>query len=424
MRRARVPGGPAYGTAAMVVLTALASVTNYGSNIVFGRLLSSASFGDLTALLALVVVLTVPAGAAQTIGAERIAALTAAGQHDRARYVLRHGLAHVGVISLAAGVVILAASPLISELLDLQALGAALALAPVLVTAFFIPVAWGLLQGFERFIALGALMFVSALARIAFGVPWAVAGGGAGGALVGQALGNAFAIGVVAWMLRDQLIGSGTGAATSGMRRKPDARTMGASWAFIAFALLSNLDVLMAKLWLSPHESGQYAALATIGKVVIFMPSAIAVVMVPGVARARASGTSAATVLRKTGPLVLATTLLVAVPILAFPSETLELMFGGKYTGASGGVRAIAVAGIGLALVYLLVVYTVAIQDPRWVLVLTGGVLVQVLAVLLRHGNPTDIATAQAGAVFLILLINEALFHPVLRTGRGIVAGR
>jgi len=50
-----------------VVLTLLASITNYASNLIFSRVLSPASFGDLTALLALLVVITVPTGAAQTV---------------------------------------------------------------------------------------------------------------------------------------------------------------------------------------------------------------------------------------------------------------------------------------------------------------------------------------------------------------------
>ena len=51
----------------MVGLTLLASVTNYGSNLIFGRLLTPASFGDLTALLALALIAATPTIAAQTM---------------------------------------------------------------------------------------------------------------------------------------------------------------------------------------------------------------------------------------------------------------------------------------------------------------------------------------------------------------------
>ena len=64
---------------AMVVLTSAANVVNYASNLIFSRLLEPVGFGDLTALLALSVVLTVPLGAAQTVIAERVAVAHAAG---------------------------------------------------------------------------------------------------------------------------------------------------------------------------------------------------------------------------------------------------------------------------------------------------------------------------------------------------------
>lgn len=412
------------GTTAMVLLTGLASATNYASNLVFSRLLTPASFGDLTALLAVVVVITVPAGAAQTIGAERVAALMAEGEEDRVRLLIRHVLAHVAVISLVSAAVVGLAAPLVYEILDLQALGAALALVPLLAVSLFIPVVWGLLQGFDRFVALGSLMLIAAVSRIAFGAPWAAAGGGAGGALAGQAVGNAFAVAVTLWLLRGHLIGRGTGAASRGIRRRPDARTLNASWAFIAFALLSNLDIILAKLFLDASQAGEYAALSTISKIIIFLPSAIAVVMVPGIARARVADGSANGVLRRGGLLVLGTTLLAAIPIAAFPEFVMETMFGAQYTGAAGGVRAMTLAGFGLALLYLLVVYTVAIQDNRWVFVLSAAVLLQVLLVVLVHGNPTEIATMQAVVVLTTLAVNELLFHPILRAERWAIGRR
>ena len=59
--------------AVMVALTFAASAVNYASSVVFGRMLTPASFGDLTAMLAIVVVVAIPTAAAQTVVAERLA---------------------------------------------------------------------------------------------------------------------------------------------------------------------------------------------------------------------------------------------------------------------------------------------------------------------------------------------------------------
>jgi uncharacterized membrane protein HdeD (DUF308 family) len=66
----------------------------------------------------------------------------------------------------------------------------------------------------------------------------------------------------------------------------------------------------------------------------------------------------------------------------------------------------------------LLVVYTVAIQDRRWVWLLAVGVVFQVASILALHSSPVEIATVQACVVGIVLLANELLFHPILRGER------
>jgi O-antigen/teichoic acid export membrane protein len=402
----------------MVGLTLLASITNYGSSIVFSRLLSPSSYGDLTALIAFSVIAAVPTGAAQTIVAERIAVLLAKGEHDRARYLIRHAVAHVGLIALVLGFLYAACIPIVKPTLGLQAIGPAIALAPLLVFSFLIPVAFGVLQGMERFVALGGLMLGVAAARILIGVPWTLAGGGAGGPLLGQAIGYMLAIGVTAYLTRGYLLRGGSGAARAGLRRRPDRYTAAAGGVFIAFALISNLDLLLAKGLLPAHAAGEYAALVTIEKIVIFLPGAVAVVMVPSAAKARHLDGSAGRVLRVASLLVLATTLLVALPAAVAPRLVLQTMLGPRYVSAATGVLPIVCAGAGLALLYLLAVYTVAIQDRRCVWLLAGGVALQILAIGALHSSPSQIAVVQACVVTLVLIANECIFHPILRPHR------
>jgi O-antigen/teichoic acid export membrane protein len=402
-------------TTVMVGLTLLASITNYGSNIIFSRLLSPSSYGDLTALIAVSVIAAVPTGAAQTMVAERIAVLLAHGEHDQARYLIRHAVAHVATIALILGLVYTACIPLVKPALGLQAIGPAIALAPLLVVSFFIPVAFGVLQGMERFAALGAVMLTVAVSRIAIGVPWTLAGGGAGGPLFGQAVGCLLAIGVTVCLVRRYVLRRGSGAARAGLRRRPDRRTVAAGGAFIAFALIANLDVLLAKLLLAAHAAGEYAALATVEKIVIFLPGAVAIVMVPSAAKALHIDGSAGRVLRIAALLVAATTLLVAVPAALAPHLLLRLMFGARYVSAAAGVLPIVCAGAGLALLYLLVVYTVAIQDRRLVWLLAGGIALQMASIGVLHASPAQVATVQACVVALVLIANEIVLHPILR---------
>lgn len=406
-------------TITMIVLTSAASGINYASNIVFSRVLTPASFGDLTALLALTVIAAVPSGAAQTVIADRLASQMAAGERAKAAYLIRYAAAHLGVYAVILGAVYLVSTPFLGDLLSLQSPSTVIALAPMLMLSFFTPLAFGILQGLERFVALGLVMFWIAVSRIAFGVPWALSdfGGGPGGALLGMAVGNLVALVATIWIIREYVLRRGTGAATTGVRRRPDTVTLSAGGAFIGFAILSNFDVVLAKIALDPGESGHYAALATIGKIIFFLPSAVALLMVPWAARARVQHGSSAHVLRLSALAVAATTLVLIVPAAAAPEFVIRTMFGSEYVGAAGGVLPIALAGAGLALVNLLVVYTVAIRDRRWLLLLLASVSIQVVAILGAADSAGDVAIVQAATVGLVLLVNELMFYPLLRTG-------
>lgn len=403
------------GLVVMVLLTTMASAVNYASSVVFSRVLPTASFGDLTALLSLAVVLSVPCNAAQTVVAARIARFHADGEDSRIRFIMRYALGHVVAVGAAVTVVYLLLVPLTVIVLDLQAWGAAVALTPVVFLAFPVPIVLGLLQGLDRYVAFGVMMLAVALSRLLFGIPWAEAGGGAGGALAGQGVGMILVLFGGMWALRAYWRREGTGAGKAGLKRKVDLSTVSATGAFIAFAVISNLDIVLAKVFLEPHDAGLYAALATVAKIIIFLPSAIAVVLVPNAARARGSLRAQRRALRTAALGVLATAVLVAVPIAAAPRLTLELMFGKSYTEAASGVLPIVIAGLALGLLSLLVVYSVTIEDRRWVLLLLLGVGVQVIGISLFHSSPTEVAVVQMCAVFSVLAVNEVRAHSLLR---------
>lgn len=408
---------------AMVVLNVLSSAVQYFSTLLFGRLLAPARFGDLTALLVLAFVIAVPTAAAQTVVAERVAVLMVSGRMDRLAWFIRHAFAHVTTIALAVAAVYALCIPVAVEVLDLEVVSPAVAMVPYIVVSFVAPLALGVLQGMDRFVAFGLMTLVMAVGRIALGVPLLMLSGGAGAVIMAYAAASGLVILATLWLLRPYLIGRGTGAASAGVRKRLDFRAFTAGGAFIAFALLSNLDIVLAKLFLPRYEVGLYAALYTIGKVVIFLPSAIAVIMVPNAARARHSAGSGTRVLRIAAVLVALTALLAAVPAALRPSWVITTTFGAEYAGATSGILPMVCAGAGLALLNLLVVYSVAVADRRWVVLLILGVVLQVGGISLFHGSAAQIATVQATVVGAVLLINEIAFHPLLHSRRVLARG-
>jgi O-antigen/teichoic acid export membrane protein len=343
-----------------------------------------------------------------------VSAHAAEGRWDRVQYTVRHATAHLTVLAVIATLIYCAAIPLVKSALHLQAIGPAIALAALIFVSFLFPALQGALQGMERWVAFGLVGMAVASGRVAFGIPWALAGGGAGGAIGGQAIGMVFCLAALLWVLRVHVRRSDNAAARAGIRRRIDVRGAAAGAAFVFFAVIANCDVVLAKIFMPPHQAGEYAALATIGKIVTFLPAAVAVIVVPNATRAGDSPRSRARVLRMAALMVGGAALIAMIPAAVAPTFVVKTMFGGKYLASTSGVLPIVCAGGGLALLYLLVTFTVTIEDTRWTWLLVLGVVLQIVLIGSFHASPTQVAGAQAAVVAILLVVNEVRFHSLL----------
>jgi O-antigen/teichoic acid export membrane protein len=184
--------------------------------------------------------------------------------------------------------------------------------------------------------------------------------------------------------------------------------------AFVCFAAIANGDVVLAKIFLRPTAAGEYAALATIGKMVTFLPAAVSVIVVPSATRTDGSRRDRARVLRAAALLVVGAALLAIIPAALESTSIVSTMFGPRYLSITSGVLPILCAGGGLAILYLLVTFTVTIGDSRWTWLLALGVVLQIVFIGLFHHSVTQVAGAQAAAVGILLIVNEARYHSLL----------
>ena len=153
-------------------ITMVGSAVNYGSNLAFARVMTPASYGDLTSLLALSMVVAVPFTAAQTRVATRVAAHI--GQGDgTVQYTVRHALAQLGVIALVA-TLSTAAIPLVKRCFTSRRSAPPWPWPRSIFASFLFPALQGALQGIERWVAFGLVGLDVDSRRVAFGLPWAL----------------------------------------------------------------------------------------------------------------------------------------------------------------------------------------------------------------------------------------------------------
>ncbi len=416
-------GGMGKGAMGLAMLTMVASVLSYAGTLVLSRLLDPSGFGDLMALLALAIIIAIPAAAAQTVVATRVTHWRMHGTADDVARFVRHALAHMAVVATFVTLIYAACIPLVITAFSLQAPGSAIALTPLVGLSFFYAVIAGVLQGSERFVMLGILTVIVTVARYGLGVAWAAAGGGAGGAIGGQAVGIAIVCVVALIWMRPLIAGRGTGAAAAGLRRLPDVRTMTASLGFLAIAVLSTLDLVLAKAFMSPDQAGLYASLTVIGKAILFLPIALAQVVVPRAVRTQHSTGGRAGVLRRSAVPIALSCGAIGIPLIIAPSFWMGLLFGSAYADAGPGVLPMVLASTALSLLFVILTFSVAVADKVWSLVLLPGIVLQVVGITLFHESPAQIAWVQAAVMLALLIVNEFFFHPLVRRPKHLRTG-
>jgi O-antigen/teichoic acid export membrane protein len=164
-RSSRLQPG-ARSSALLAAATAASLVAAYAFLLAAGRILGSEDYGSLAALLGLLTIILLPAGALQMALSREISRSLARGDERGAARLARGTLRAFGLATVPLVAVTLALAPALSRLLNIDSTPAVIVALLSLSTAFVFPIAMGVLQGEQRFVPLGSLYVIPWLTRL------------------------------------------------------------------------------------------------------------------------------------------------------------------------------------------------------------------------------------------------------------------
>jgi O-antigen/teichoic acid export membrane protein len=401
----------------LAAASAASIVANYAFLVAAGRALGSKDYGSLAALLGILSIVLIPAGALQmAVSREvsrRVAGGDSLGADAFARAAMRMALlATLPIVALA----VLLAVPL-ARLLNIDSGVVALANL-ALAAALVFPVAMGALQGHERFHALAAMYVVPFALRLAlFGILVAAGYrlGGAVFATVAAALAGTL---IAVTLIRDPLRRR---AARRPPELQPFLRYLAPVVAgLVGIALLTHVDVLVVKARFSGDEAGAYAAASAFARVGFFLPATILAVLFPRTAARQARGEETEDIL---GRSLLATAAFCAALALFYAATGVGLVtttFGRDFAEGGEILAPFAVA-IGLfSLAHVLVGYHLSRGETRYAWIVAFGVAAQVAVLALWPTSLTGVVWANVAVGVSLLAAHELLVGssvPALRAG-------
>jgi O-antigen/teichoic acid export membrane protein len=375
-------------------------VGNYLFYVLAARALTPADFADVSAMTALATIAFMPATGVQAAAARDTAALVAAGRLDEVDGLVRWLARRVAVVQVGLFTVLLLATPAAVAVLDLSARSVWLAGAVWLVLGVGLQVSLGPLQGRELFGAVGAVLAGPQGALRPLLLLPGVALAGVTGALGALVLVTIVGLAGVLWLMRRALT-------THALRRVALTGTLPAVAALTAFASLTNADVVAAKIVLDPTDAGLYSSAALLGKIALYAPSALALVLLPKVTSRLQAGLEIRGPALLTLAATLGTGLLVTGAILAAPSSLVTLVFGPEY-GAAYELAAPIAAVMTLASLLQVHLMVALASGARSTLVLTAGAaLVQVAGLSLLAETAWEVVLVSAVATASALVVHE-----------------
>ncbi|MCY7395135.1 MAG: oligosaccharide flippase family protein [Nocardioides sp.] len=390
MTERRAGAGLLRGAAAMAVAMGLMNLANYVYTVVAARLLGPVDFGAFSALMGVMIVLSVLSLGLQATGARRI---SSDPEHVNAIERVVLGVTYRGALVL--GVVCLALAPLFDAVLRLDSLPTALLVSTAVVPVTIMGGQAGVLQGEQRWTPLALVYLSQGLGRFAVGIGLILVWPSEFSAFLGVAIG--------AWV--PVLIGS----LALRRPRRPAPAVTGAgaallhevgssSQALLAFFALSNADILLARAVLDSGEAGLYAGGLILVKAILFLPQFVVVIAFPSMAR---NGSSRGTLVKSLG-IAGGLGLIALVGVVVLPDLAQVFVGGSDFLGVKDSLWRFAIVGTLLSMIQVLVYSALARQ--HW---LSIAMIWTTLVALVALSSTVDSATS---LVALVAVVDGVLF--------------
>jgi len=173
-----------------------------------------------------------------------------------------------------------------------------------------------------------------------------------------------------------------------------------ATQALFALYVLVNIDVLLARIVLTPEESGIYTVGMLVAKIAFFMPQAITVVLFPKMGR----NDSSALRLAVLGTALIGTSY---VGVCYFGSEFVVNAIGGSnYSELYSEVWLFAIEGSLFAILQVLLYGRIAREDTKVsILLWAGSILATLIVWLIMVDTVITVVSSLIGVTFILIII-------------------
>ena len=399
-----------FGSSAIIFAgTIVGSFFAYLFNMLAGRMLGPAMYGEFAALLSLMMILSVGGGAITTVAMKYSSELYAQKNISALKRLFKFFTKYVAVIGTSLFLIsLLFINPIGNYFSIHDYLPIAVTLF-VFVPGFLIVVNRGVLQGTQKFTAISITGILESLFRLTIGLILIKLGLEVFGAMAGVLTASVIVYFITLVPIKKLLAEKSKSVENYQFNKK---EILNYSWpalmASILLAISFNIDVIMVKHYFDPESAGVYAAISTIAKIILYATGPIVSVMFPMISEKKATGEKHYILLILSLLLTLFGSLIILGVYYIAPGTIIKILYGAQYTAAYPLLPQVGFVILFYALISFLCNYFLAIKNFVFLIFYTIIIIAQMILISLNHSSiemVIKILMGTLGLLFAILLI-------------------
>lgn len=387
----------------LFVLMMSANVCNYLFQIIMGNLMEVEQYAQANTVVSLVGVLSIPTTIITMLSARYIA-LNASNEESGCIWsVITLMLKFAMGVGLVLAAVILILLNKITSLFALESRCYVIGALVITVANLCYSITSGTLQGLKKFFQYGMQSILIAIGKLIFSIVLVMIGWKVYGIIVAILIGTLLAVVYGIYYMKKYVWKKNGWVTEHGIDLKEFMHySIGTIVAQGCVIALTNGDILLVKAYFNDTEAGLYSSASVIGKIAMYVSTAIVATLFPMVVEKHQKGESTENLFRKAmlygGGMAVAC----AAGMLLFGRLVIGILFGERYLEAIGILPAVCIYVVALTFITVMMNYLLAIDRVK----VFGIVMVASLAMIVVfsvwvHKSVTQLMT-MAGCVLLV----------------------
>jgi len=378
----------------------IANIGSYLYHLVIGRILGPSGYGELSSLISLLYIFSVPTTVLQTVLIKYFSTCKASDSSGQAKYLFRKMTKTLITVLVPLFAFLWISSPLVADFLHLSGPRVVFWVFSIFVITTLTALNISVVQGFQLFIWYAALTAGGSLLKLILSIPFAYQG-------VEMTMVASFLMTLILYILFFiplRFMFSSKEERMNITKKDIVTYSLPTFFTLLGMTALYSMDIVLVKHYLSAFDAGIYSSVAVLGKVIFYASSAIGTVLFPVIAERFAKKSDTSALIRLS--IILVTTISLGVTLLysVFPRIIVYLLFGNSFNAASEYLGIFAIFITLYSIVNIIALACLATEKMYVYLFTCMAALMQTICIVLYHESLRSIMYINIGVTLALLV--------------------